>query len=98
MLREQRLQTIHTTDKALELLEILTKGELHLKINDLAQRLKISKEEVLLLLVTMESRGLVTWDSRRKMYSPGGATLEMARNLEQHFRRVHTQLSTASVR
>lgn len=98
MLREQRLQTIHTTDKALELLEILTKGEQHLKINDLAQRLKISREEVLLLLVTMESRGLVTWDSRRKMYSPGGATLEMARNLEQHFGRVHRPLSTASVR
>lgn len=81
MEKDKRLQTIHTTDKALELLEIVIKGEQHLKINDLAERLKTSREEVLLLLVTMESRGLVSWDSRWKIYRPGGAALEMVRNL-----------------
>jgi len=88
MLREKRVQTIQTTDKALELLQLVANGEHNLKINDLAHTLKISREEVLLLLVTMESRGLVSWDSRRKIYQPGGATLEMAKNLVRRFSRL----------
>ncbi len=85
MVKEKRLQTIQTTEKALDLLQIVANGEQNLNINALAQRLKVSKEEVLLLLVAMENKGLVTWDSRRKIYNPGGATLEMVRNIEQHF-------------
>jgi DNA-binding IclR family transcriptional regulator len=96
MLREKRLQIIHTTDKTLELLEIIINGSQNLKINGLAQRMKISKEEVLLLLVTIESRGLVAWDSHIKMYRPGGATLEMARNLEQHFGAVNMPLAASN--
>lgn len=83
MIKEQRLQTIHTTDKALELIETILKSDQPLKINELAQQLKICKEEVRLLLVAVENRGLVVWDSNRKQYCPGGATLEMARNLSQ---------------
>lgn len=82
MIKEKRLQTIHTTDKALELLEILIKCDQPLKINDLAQQLKICKEEVRLLLVAVENRGLVTWNSKRRMYEPGRATFEMARYFE----------------
>ena len=90
MLREQRLQTIQTTEKALDLLRIVANEEQkNLTINDLALRLKVSKEEILLLLVAMENRGLVTWDSRRRMYSPGGATLEMVRDFEQYFSRIN---------
>jgi DNA-binding IclR family transcriptional regulator len=98
MLREKRVQTIQTTDKALELLQLVASGEKNLKINDLAHTLKISKEEVLLLLVTMESRGLVSWDNRKKMYQPGCATLEMAINLVQRFSRFRPLQSAASLR
>lgn len=97
MLKEKRLQTIHTTDKALELLEILAKGHQHLTLNDLAQRLKINKEEVLLLLVTIENRGLVTWDSQKKVYGPGGATLEMVKYLQQYFGYAHKPIATEVV-
>lgn len=89
MLREQRLQTIQTTEKAMELLQIVANGEQNLNINALAQRLKVSREEVLLLLVAMENKGLVSWDSHAKVYSPGGTTLEMVRNLEHRFSRIH---------
>src|SRR6266513_2549340 len=98
MLREKRVQTIQTTDKALELLQLVASGEQNLKINDLAHKLKISREEVLLLLVTMESRGLVSWDSRRKIYQPGGATLEMAKNLVRRFSSLRPLLSAAPLR
>ncbi len=98
MLREKRVQTIQTTDKALELLQLVANGEQNLKINDLARKLKISREEVLLLLVTMESRGLVSWDSRRKIYQPGGATLEMAKNLVRRFSRLRPLQSGAPLR
>ncbi len=89
MLREQRLQTIQTTEKAMELLQIVANGEQNLNINALAQRLKISREEVLLLLIAMENKGLVSWDNHTKVYGPGGTTLEMVRNLEQRFSRHH---------
>jgi len=85
MNKEKRLQTIKTTEKAMELLQIVANGEQNLNMHDLSQRMKISREEVLLLLVAMENKGLVSWDSYRKIYSPGGATLEMVRNLTQHF-------------
>ena len=95
MKKEQRLQTIQTTEKALELLQMVASGEENLNIHRLSQRLNISREEVLLLLVAMENRGLVSWDSYRKIYSPGGATLEMARNLTRHFNRTTPLRSVA---
>jgi DNA-binding IclR family transcriptional regulator len=89
MLREKRQHTIQTTEKAMDLLQIVANGEQNLNINVLAQRLKISREEVLLLLVAMENRGLVSWDSCSKVYNPGGATLEMVRKIGQRFDRFH---------
>src|ERR1035438_818791 len=88
MVREKRQHTIQTTEKTVELLQILADGEQGLKINDLAARLQISREEVLLLLVAMENRGFVAWDNRRKVYNPGGNTMVMARNLMQHGNRI----------
>ena len=87
MKKAERLQTIQTTEKALELLQMVASGGDNLNIHSLSQRLSISREEVLLLLVAMENRGLVSWDSYRKIYSPGGATLEIARNLTRQFNR-----------
>ena len=94
MKKEQRVRTIQTTEKALELLQIVASGGQNLNIHGLSQRLKISREEVLLLLVTMENKGLVTWDSYRKIYNPGGAALEMIRSLSQRFSRANSPLTT----
>jgi DNA-binding IclR family transcriptional regulator len=94
MKKEERVQTIQTTEKALELLQVVANGE-HLNIHGLSQRLKISREEVLLLLVAMENRELVIWDNCRKIYSPGGATLEMVNNLTQRFRRANLSMTAA---
>jgi DNA-binding IclR family transcriptional regulator len=95
MKKEKRVQTIQTTEKALELLQVVANGEQNLNIQGLSQRLKISREEVLLLLVAMENKGLVSWDNYRKIYSPGGATLEMVRNLTQRFRRANLSMTAA---
>jgi DNA-binding IclR family transcriptional regulator len=97
MKKEQRLQTIQTTEKALELLQMVASGEENLNILRLSQRLNVSREEVLLLLVAMENKGLVSWDSYRKIYSPGGATLEMARKLASHFKRAATLRPAAAM-
>ena len=85
MLKERRLQTIKTTEKAFELLQIVSCGEKSLTINRLSRKLKISREEVLILLVAMENRGLVSWDNGKKIYNPGGVALEMASTLVQQF-------------
>jgi DNA-binding IclR family transcriptional regulator len=85
MLRERRLQTIKTTETAFELLQIVSCGEKSLNINRLSRKLMISREEVLILLVAMENRGLVSWDSGKKIYNPGRAVLEMASTLVQQF-------------
>ncbi len=85
MLRERRLQTIKTTEKAFELLQLVSCGEKSLNINRLSRKLMISREEVLILLVAMENRGLVSWDCGKKIYHPGGVALEMASTLVQLF-------------
>jgi DNA-binding IclR family transcriptional regulator len=85
MLREQRLQTIKTTEKAFELLQIVSSGEKSLTINRLSRKLMISREEVLILLVAMENRGLVSWDNGKKIYNPGGVALAMASTLVHQF-------------
>ncbi len=94
MKKEQRLQTIQTTEKALELLQLVAGGGQNLNIHGLSQRLKVSREEVLLLLVTMENKGLVTWDSYKKIYRPGGATMEMVKSLNQCFSRSRAAATT----
>ena len=97
MTKEQRLQTIQTTEKALELLRLVTAGEQNLNILALSKRLNIGREEVLLLLVAMENKGLVTWDNCRKVYSPGGTTLEIVKNLTRHFSKPTSPKTTLQV-
>lgn len=79
MLKEKRLQTVQATEKTLELLEILANGNEELHIGELADKLQICRNEVLLLLVTLESRGLARWDDRIKIYRPGWKSAELAR-------------------
>ncbi|GFE58006.1 helix-turn-helix domain-containing protein [Geobacter sp. AOG1] len=79
MLKQKCVQTVQTTKKTLELLDILSNGDENLHIGDLARKLGIGREEALLLLVTMESHGMVAWDDREKIYRPGWKSEKMAR-------------------
>lgn len=79
MSKEKRLLTVQATEKTLELLEILADGSELLPIRELADRLQLSRNSVLLLLVTLESRGMVRWDVEGKIYRPGGKSAELAR-------------------
>ncbi len=78
MIKEKHVQMVQTTEKALALLDILAEGNSSLHIGDLAQRLRCNRREVLLLLITLESRGLVAWDDRKKIYHLGDETRRLA--------------------
>jgi len=79
MLKQKCVQMVQATKNTLELLDILSKGDESLHIGDLARKLGIGREEALLLLVTMESHGMVAWDDRQKVYRPGWKSETMAR-------------------
>lgn len=79
MLKQKCVQTVQTTKNTLELLDILSNGDESLHIGDLARKLGIGREEALLLLVTMESHGMVAWDDLQKVYRPGWKSETMAR-------------------
>lgn len=81
MLKAKRVQTVQTTEKTLELLEILAAGGEGLPIGALADKLQISSKKVLLLLVTLESHGMVTWDDRNRKYRLGGKIETLARQI-----------------
>ncbi len=78
MIKEKHMQMVQTTEKALMLLDILAEGNSSLNIRDLAFRLQCNRREVLLLLITLESRGLVTWDDRKKIYNLGDESRRLA--------------------
>jgi Mn-dependent DtxR family transcriptional regulator len=75
MIREQRQLTVHMAENTLALLDLLVEGDGRLTIRDLARRLNCSRNEARLLLVTLESRGILEWDEARKIYRTG-ATAE----------------------
>lgn len=79
MLKAKRVETVHDTENILDLLEILAAGAEELHIGDLADKLHIGRNKALLLLVTLESRGMVRWDDREKIYRAGRKSEEMAR-------------------
>lgn len=81
MLKAKRVQTVQATEKILELIEILAAGGDGLPIGALADKLQISSKKVLLLLVTLESHGLVTWDDRNRKYRTGRKSEMMARQI-----------------
>jgi DNA-binding IclR family transcriptional regulator len=81
MQKGTRLSTVQAAGKTLELLELLIVGGERLRIGELALRLEVSRQEALLFLVTLESRGIVRWDHQARVYRPGFKALELARQL-----------------
>lgn len=81
MSKEKRLQTVQAAEKTVELLEMLAGGSERLTIGALAGRLCMRRNDALLLLVTLESRGMVRWDDAAKVYRPGRKSSELARQL-----------------
>ncbi|MBI2353775.1 MAG: helix-turn-helix domain-containing protein [Deltaproteobacteria bacterium] len=81
MSKEKRLLTVQATEKTLELLEILAGGNERLTIGALADKLCMRRNDALLLLVTLESRGMVRWDDAGKIYRLGGKSAELARQM-----------------
>lgn len=79
MLKGNRLVTVQAVEKTLELLEMLADGSDIPNIRELASRLCLSRNEVLMLLVTLENRGMARWDDHDKLYRPGSKTAELAK-------------------
>ena len=78
MCKGKYLQTAQAAEKTLELLELLAVGGDKLKIGELAGSLGVKRKEALLLLVTLESRALLCWDERARIYRPSPKTGELA--------------------
>jgi len=53
-----------------ELLALLDTGSSGQTIIELAKKLSLTRKETLLLLVTLESQGVLTWDETAKIYRP----------------------------
>lgn len=79
MRKGKRLLSAQAMEKTLELLELLSTGNEQLPIGALADQLHVSRADILLLLVTLESRGMVCWDAAARIYRPGGKSVDMAR-------------------
>ncbi len=77
--KEKRLLMVQAFEKVLELLEILAVGNERLAIGTLAEKLCVSRKDALLLLVALESRGMLRWDERARVYRPGQKSMELAR-------------------
>ena len=58
-----------------QLLALLDTGTAGLTIIELAKKLSLTRKETLLLLVTLESQGVLTWDETAKIYRPDLHTL-----------------------
>ena len=78
MIKEKHMQTVQTTEKALMLMDILAEGNSSMSIGDLAFSLRCNRSEARLLLIALESRGLVAWDERNKIYSLGDESSRLA--------------------
>ena len=81
MRKEKCRLTVQVVEKTVELLEILATADERLTIGALAVRLGMGRRDTLLLLVTLESRGIVRWDERARIYLPGQRAAEMARQV-----------------
>jgi DNA-binding IclR family transcriptional regulator len=79
MCKGKYLQTAQAAEKTLELLELLAADGDKLRIGELAGRLGVNRKEVLLLLVTLESRELLRWDEQTRIYRPAPKTVELVR-------------------
>ncbi len=77
MHKGNRRDDIQAIDKSLELLQLLAAGNDRLRIGELADRLELGRNKVLMLLVTLECQGMVRWDHDAKLYRPGQKLTEM---------------------
>src|SRR5689334_2414719 len=73
----ERMHGIQAIDKSMELLQLLAAGNDRLRIGELAERLDLARNKVLMLLVTLECQGMVRWDHDAKLYRPGHRFAEM---------------------
>ena len=89
MLKGKSLQAVQAVGKTLELLEVLVTGRERLTIRELADKLCLSRRELLLMLISLETREMVRWDDASRIYRPGRAAIELARKL-------HSQRSVAA--
>lgn len=58
-----------------ELLSLLATSDTQLTICQLADRLLVSRKDALLLLLNLESQGVVTWNNSARVYRPNPGTL-----------------------
>ncbi|SNB46323.1 IclR family transcriptional regulator [Geobacter sp. DSM 9736] len=70
--------TVQSVDKALDILDILSEGSIHATLQNLSDRLGISRNKTFRLLATLENRGLVERDPLSGIYHLGLATVEVA--------------------
>jgi hypothetical protein len=78
MIKEQRQHLVEFTERTLVLLDVLAEGNSRLTIGSLSRRLGSSLTETRLLLVSLESRGMVEWDDTAKAYRLGSAAERLA--------------------
>ena len=78
MIKEQRQHLVESTERTLVLLDVLAEGNAKLSIGSLARRMGCSQTETRLLLVTLETRGIVEWDDTAKGYRLGSAAERLA--------------------
>lgn len=67
----------HGTEISGELLTPPDNRNAGLNIRDLATRLLMNRKEALLLLVSLESQGVLTWDSSSKLYRANPESLRL---------------------
>jgi len=66
-----------------EFLSLQENGKTNLNIRDLAARLLINRKEALLLLVTLESQGILIWDLGSKRYRANPDSLRLLLQREE---------------
>ena len=69
---------VQSVEKALEILDVLAEGPSVATLQQLSEKLKISRNKTFRLLATLEGRGLVEKDEFSGVYSLGLSTVEMA--------------------
>lgn len=99
MARERSSYTVQCVEKALDLLDALADESNDMSVSQLATRLRLSRNKVFRLLVTLESRGLVERDELTGNYRIGLSSVELAQkvlqsvNLIKHARPIMEKLA-----
>ncbi|MBK5273731.1 MAG: hypothetical protein JJE30_01585 [Desulfuromonadales bacterium] len=67
---EACLRSVQAMEMPVELLVLLSSGNVNVSIGELAVKLDIPRKQVLLMLVTLECHGMVRWDDNVRHYLP----------------------------